>query len=150
MSDVQFFGESFALKHPDDYQWAMLEFAEVATGGVDDGTLEALAAVMTMLRAALADDDFPRFRAAARKNRAQVKRDLMPVVVAAFRQEVVDHPSGLPSDSSDGPTVTEPKSVSAPAPQGSPALVLVQELEAEGRADKAEFIVMAERARASA
>jgi hypothetical protein len=147
VSDVQFFGESFALKHPDEYQWAMLEFAEVATGGIDDGTLEALAAVMTMLRAAIADDDFPRFRSAARKNKAQVKRDLMPVVVAAFRQEVVDHPTGQPSGSSDGPTSTEQRSVSVPAPQG---LTLVQELEAEGRPDKAEFVAMAERARASA
>ena len=150
MSDVQFFGESFALKHPDEYQWAMLEFAEVATGGVDDGTLEALAAVMTMLRAAIDDDDFGRFRAAARKNKAQVKRDLMPIVVAAFRQEVADHPTGQPSDSSGGLAVTEPKSESAPVSAVTPVLSLVQELEAEGRADKAEFIVMAERARASA
>lgn len=149
MSDVEFFGERFALKHPDEYQWAMLEFAEVATGGVDDGTLEALAAVMTMLRAAIADDEFDRFRAAARKNKAQVKRDLMPVVVAAFRQEVVDRPTGLPSDSSGGQTVTEPKSDSAPVVTDSPSLTLVKELEAQGRADKAQFIVMAERARSA-
>lgn len=150
MSDIEFFGERFALKHPDDYQWAMLEFAEVATGGVDDGTLEALAAVMSMLRAAIADDDFGRFKAAARKNKAQVKRDLMPVVVAAFRQEVTDRPTGLPSDSSGGQPVTEPKSDSAPAATVSPQLSLVQELERQGRADKAEFVKLAERSRVSA
>ena len=149
MSDVEFFGERFALKHPDEYQWAMLEFAEVATGGVDDGTLEALAAVMSMLRAAIADDDFGRFRSVARKNKAQVKRDLMPVVVAAFRQEVTDRPTGLPSGSSGGQTVTAPRSDSAPDATGSPQLTLVAELEQQGRADKAEFVKMAAQARSA-
>lgn len=146
MSDVEFFGETFALRHPDDYQWAMCEFAEAATGGVDDNTLQALATVMAMLRACIAEDDWPRFRASYRRNKAQVKRDLMPVVVAAFTQQVPDRPTVRPSDSSDGPQPIERPSESAPA--SLPSLSLVQRLERQGRADKAEFLVLAGRASA--
>lgn len=143
---VGFFGESFELNDPADYEFAMVEFSEVAEA-TDGNSIAALAAVMTMLRAAIVTEDFDRFRATARKHKAQVQRDLMPVIVDAFRQPVPERPTGRSADSSAGPTVTEPRSDSMPAASGS--LTLVKELESQGRADKAEFVVMAERARSA-
>lgn len=150
MSDghsVEFFGESFGLNPPDDYQWAMLEFAEAAQAGVDGGTMEGLAAAMSMLKAAIREEQWARFRSLARKNKARFDEHLLPVIVAAFRQET-PHPTERPSDSSDGPASTPPSSEAASSsalPEG--AAKVIRKLESEGRPDMALMVLMAEEQR---
>jgi hypothetical protein len=73
---------------------------------------------MDFLRAVIHADDWERFRATAKKNRAQVARDLMPVVVAAFVQPT-DRPTSRPSDSSDGPKTTKRNSAAGSSPRSS-------------------------------
>jgi hypothetical protein len=149
VSDIEFFGAKYRLSDPEDYQWAMLEFADAATGGADAATLEGLSAIMAMLKAAIHPDDWTRFRTAARKNKARVDRDLMPVVVSAFSQEVTDRPTGRSSDSSDGPKVTPDTSAAVSSSMDEPHLRVIKRLEDEGRPDKAEMVLLAQEARSA-
>lgn len=137
MSDVEFFGERFPLNPAEDYQWELMEFAEMATGE-ELGLLEERAAVMRVLRGAITADQWERFKATARKNRAQVREHLMPVVVAAFAQPLGSRPTGLPSDSSDGQQPTPLNSA-----VDSYSQVIARE-EAAGRPDRALMVLMAQ------
>jgi hypothetical protein len=139
VSDVTFFDESFRLAPREDYEWEMIEFATAAQGGADTNFLSGTAAVFTFLKAAIVAEDWPRFRALARERKAQTARDLMPVVVRAFAQQV-DRPTGPPSASSDGPSSTPPS-----AEVDSYSRV-IERLEAEGRPDVAYMVKMAQTA----
>lgn len=151
MSDggVEFFGETFTVRDPDQYEVAMLDFADAATN-VDSETLEGLASVKRFLRAAIAEDEWSRFWNLARKNRAKVKDDLMPLVVTIF-QGNTGRPTGRSSDSSDGPEIMSESSaaVSSSVAQGAEEyLQVVARLEAEGRPDQAYMVLKAQQARA--
>jgi hypothetical protein len=67
---VEFFGETFRVRDPDEYEVAMLDFADAATN-VDSETLEGLASVKRFLRAAIVEDEWSRFWNLARKNKAK-------------------------------------------------------------------------------
>lgn len=108
MAEVEIFGESFRLvDEPSEFAW--MEFADAAES-IDSNTMPAMAAVYRLLQDAITADDWPRFRAAARKNRATTET-MMPVIFAVG-QAVTDRPTGQPSDSSVGLAATPPKSVS--------------------------------------
>jgi hypothetical protein len=140
-ADFEFFGEGFHFKPTDEYQWEMLEFADaLQNGGADGSLLSGAAAVYSLLKAAIVDDEWARFRAAAKKNHAQTERDLMPIVVRAF-QHKTERPTVRPSDSSDGPPATPENS------ERASSLRVVKRLEEQGRPDMAVMVLMAEEAR---
>ncbi len=108
MKTVDFFGETFALTD-EIPEFALMEFAEAADSG---GTVEGMDGMAAMLRLVIAivdPADEKRFRATARKNRAG-GQDLLEVIKAAF-EAATERPTGRPADSSDGPSVIEPRSV---------------------------------------
>lgn len=143
MSDIEFFGEQFAMNPSSDYEWEMMEFAAAATEGADSDLLSGAASVYGFLKAVVVPADWERFRAAAKKNKATVDRDLMPIVVAAFTQQT-ERPTSRPSDSSDGPKKTGRKSAA-----GSSSKV-IKRLEREGRPDLALMVTMADEGRLAA
>ncbi|MEI4273926.1 hypothetical protein TEK04_19570 [Klenkia sp. LSe6-5] len=132
---VQFMGETFHLRPVEDYQFEMLLFADASVGGPDSELLAASAATLRLIRAALVDGEWPRFAALASRQRAQTKRDLMPLVVAiAFPTA---RPTPPPSDSSGGRPVTPENSGDELSSR-----VIARE-EASGRPDRAQFVQMA-------
>ena len=108
MSTVEFFGETFDLQDEPN-TFALMEFAEAAST-TDDNSLEGLAAVFRLVEAAVTAEDWPRFKALARKNKAGVE-DVLPVAVAVFQAQT-GRPTVRSSDSSDGPSDTEQSSTS--------------------------------------
>jgi len=157
VSEFEFFGETFRLRPSEECEMAILDFAEHVSGkDPDSESLAGLAVVKTFLRDCVAEDDWDRFWRHARANRAQVKRDLMPVVGKVFFGGT-DRPTERPSDSSAGPADTaansEPDS-SSPVTELPPVprrLTPVQRQEALGRPDRAWVLQQAaeEEARAS-
>lgn len=146
--EVEFFGEKFRTNDPDECQWAMLEFAEAATDA-DSETLAGLASVMRFLKVAIVAEDWARFQKSARRNKAQVKRDLMPIIVAIFTGET-GRPTSRSSDSSDGPqSMTENSADGSSSPDEAPYLRVVKRLEAEGRPDQAYIVLKAQQAAAA-
>lgn len=153
MSEFVFFDATFHLRPSDECNVAMLDFAELATGGVDENSIEGLAVVKGFLRDVVVEADWAAFWRSARKNHATVRGDLMPIVVQVFTGQAA-RPTTRPSDSSDGPASTpessEPASSSPDIPPVEPVkLRAVQRLEDEGRPDKALMVQMAVDARAS-
>lgn len=138
---VDFFGERIHLAEPEDCEFALLEFAEAA-GELDTETLAGAAAILRALRASVREDDVERFVALARKNRAQVERDLLPIIVALFERRAA-RPTRRPSGSSDGPRLASGNSAA-----GSSSPVIAR-LERQGRPDLALIVDEAQRARAS-
>lgn len=140
--EVEFFGETYRVNHVEDYEWQMLEFAKAATSGADTDLLSGSAAVFDFLEAVIFADDWARFRASAKRNRAQVTRDLMPIVVAAFTQ-TTGRPTVRPSDSSGGPKHIKQKS------GGGSSSKVIRRLEKDGRPDLALMVTLAEEGRSA-
>lgn len=111
MPEVEFYGESFGLVDSPN-EFALMEFAESAES-VEENTLAALSSMFRLLKDSIVSEDWNRFRALARKNRAG-SETLMPVIFAVFEQ-TTDRPTSRPADSSVGPGTTVPSSVSQPA-----------------------------------
>ena len=137
---VEFFGETFHFAPPGTYDWELMEFASSATGGADTETLAGAAAVYRLLKAAVRDEEWQHFSAVARRNKAQVREHLMPIVVLAVTQKV-DRPTGRPSGSSAGPQL-----VPASSEVDSYAERVIAREEAAGRADRAAMVAMARNA----
>ena len=114
MAEVELRGEKFALSEDGISEIALLDFAEAASEGQDGDTLQGMASIKKLMRELIAPNDWGRFWAHARATRATVADDLMPVIKSAMEQ-MAERPTGRPSDSSDGPSNTPPKSVSTPA-----------------------------------
>lgn len=135
MSKVDFCGETFTFVD-EVGDFALMEFAESAER-VDSESLAGLAAIMRLLKAAVVEEDWPRFQATARRQRASVE-DCMKLVMQIFEEES-GRPTVRPSDSSDGPPVTAGKSVDASSLrvaqrlQGRPDLQLMVLQAAESR-----------------
>jgi hypothetical protein len=138
VAEVVFYGETFTL-HDTVGDFALMEFAEAAER-VESESLAGMAAIMRLLKSAVVDEDWPRFQATARKNRATVEA-CMEMVMRLFEQEAA-RPTGRPSDSSDGPQITKPNSA---AGSSSP----VARLEAKGRPDFALVAMRAQQARSA-
>lgn len=112
MATVTLWGQEFEL-HPDGIsEYALLEFAAAQRDveGGDANSSAGMAALFDLVLDTLAEDARRPFKVAARKNRAKAE-DLMKIVSAAA-EDAADRPTSLPSVSSDGPTLTEPKSES--------------------------------------
>jgi len=111
MSTVEFFGEQFTLSG-EISEFALLEFADAADSGGDGDSMAGMAAILRLLRECVAEDDWARFRKTARTKKAK-SDDLLTVIKAAMEAQT-EHPTGRPSDSSDGPAAIEPKSEPKP------------------------------------
>lgn len=133
---LEFLGETFHMNPGEDYQWEMMEFAGAATG-VEVNSLSGASAVYGLLKAVIVTDEWEKFRRTARAGKAQVDRDLMPLVVTAFMQRT-GRPTSPPSGSSGGRTLTPPSSEVADYSQ------VVRELEEQGRPDVAYMVKMAQ------
>lgn len=105
---VEFCGERFALAGAPS-EFAMMEFAQAAEDGQDGETMAGMASMLRLVRDVVAAEDWPRFRNAARSNRADTEA-LMAVVQSAFAV-VAERPTGRPVDSSPGPSPTPARSV---------------------------------------
>jgi hypothetical protein len=138
---VEFGGEQFVVADAIGVM-PLMRFAHVAKSGTDSSDLDGLAAMYDLIEACIAPQDWDRFQRVAIKAKADDK-DLFAVVREVMAM-VSGRPTRRPSDSSDGPATTPPKSES----EDEPTLRLVHDLEAKGRADKAEFVVMAMREKA--
>lgn len=138
MAEVVFYGEKFTFVDSVG-DFAFMEFAEAAER-VDTESLAGLAAIMRLLKAAVVPEDWPRFQAAARKNRASVEV-CMELVMTLFEEET-DRPTVRPSVSSDGPRTIEPKSE-----EGSSSVVT--RLAGQGRPDLALIAIRAQEARSA-
>jgi hypothetical protein len=137
VSDVEFKGETFRASDGIGLM-SLMRFAHVAQGGTDANDMEGLAAMYDLLEQAIAADDWDRFQRHAMKVKAQGD-DLMAVVQKVI-QALAARPTSRPSDSSGGPTVTEPKSEAGSSSQ------VVQRLEDRGRPDLALMVTMAQEA----
>lgn len=137
MSEVVFFGEPIRLADTVS-EWALMEFAEVAET-VDDASLAGMAAVMRLLKESVLAEDWLKFRALARTNKASVE-DCMPVVVAVYTTET-GRPTVRPSDSSDGPPATSTNSTDVSAGVAVAALA--------GRPDLQLMVLSAQEARSA-
>ena len=146
MSEFVFFGETFHLRPSEECQVAMLDFAELASGDVDENSLQALSVIKTFMRDVIVEQDWPAFWRSARKNHATVRDHLMPVIYQVITGETI-RPTGLPSVSSDGQTGTPessaPDSSSLDAPPPPVKLRALERLEQQGRLDKALIVQMA-------
>ena len=142
MSDVSFGGESFAAAESIGLM-ALMRFAHVARSGTDANDMAGLAAMYELLEQCIEPSDWERFQQTAMRTRA-TGDDLMRVVKDVI-QAASARPTGRSSDSSDGPTATEPNSESSEAPY----LRVVRRLEAEGRPDKAYMVELAQEAQAA-
>ena len=131
-STLEFMGETFTMNAPEDYQWEMVEFAGAATG-VEANSLAGASAVYGLLKAVVVADEWDRFRRVARAAKAQIDRDLMPLVVTAFTQRT-GHPTKPLSGSAGGRTLTPPSS------EVEQHARVVARLEAQGRPELAYMI----------
>lgn len=107
MSDLMFLGESFK-RNEDLSEFTVMEFAEALAGGVEDGTIQALAVNMAMFKESIHPDDRDRAVRLARSKRATTA-DLYTVIAEVIFKKA-DRPTGQSSDSSDGLPAIEPKS----------------------------------------
>jgi hypothetical protein len=113
---VEFYGETFAVNEKPD-EFTVMEFAEALTGGVEDGTVAALAIIMRMFKESIAVEDRDAAVQLARKNHAGSEEMFKVIYSGIF--SVTERPTEQPSDSSDGLPDTEPKSESKHAAKDS-------------------------------
>lgn len=143
MSEVELFGETFTVAE-EVSDFALMEFADAASDGEALGRMHGLAALYRVLRELVDEKDFPRFRRAAIREKADVEAliDVIGVVMRAGRavEQSTGRPTGRPSVSSDGPAATAANSTA-----GSFSPVIVR-LEQQGRPDLAQIVGMAQAA----
>lgn len=123
---VAFHGEDFEVPAAIP-QIALMRFAEVAVRGVSTMEMEGLAAMYVLLKACFPPEDWPRFEALATAQNAS-HEDLWQVVQDVLAT-VSERPTERPSDSSDGPADTSPRSEDDSSSQ------VIRQLEAKGRPD---------------
>ncbi len=83
---------------------AVLEYGEVAAQGVEAEDVAGMAAILALLRSAVEESEWPRFRATVRKHRPSVEV-LMELATAVVQRET-GRPTQRPADSSAGPSTT--------------------------------------------
>jgi hypothetical protein len=111
VSTFTYFGEefSYAEQFP---AFAYAEFCEVLSEDAASDSNAAMGAALRLAVASVAESDRKRFRVLSRKNNA--KADDWLVVFRDWTAAETEHPTGRPSDSSDGQSSTEQTSESKP------------------------------------
>lgn len=90
-----------------------VRFAKIASLGTDSSELAGMAAMYDLLKACVHPDDWHRFEEHADSTAAS--DDELWGAIRAVLREQANRPTSRPSDSSDGPSDTEPSSTSTPA-----------------------------------
>ena len=145
---VEFFGEQFAVPARMNARLRARFFRVAAEGGnTEDQMSEAAILLDKMIEQSVRPEDRKRFDDLCDREMPG-DEELMGFVVKVISASA-ERPTGRPSDSSGGPTIIEQKSVSAQELSAHPSLQLIRDLEAQGRADKAQFVKLAMQASAS-
>lgn len=139
MANVDFEGQTFELKTGPMNELVMTEFY-AATVDKDTGSEVAPGVMLALLEECITDKDFGRFRKLGRKVDGFWEK--VTVVLEARMKVAGEHPTGLASDSTDGPENTPPNSESL-----SDAKILQL---ANGRIDKYAMLKEAQAAQRSA
>jgi hypothetical protein len=139
VAEVTFCGERFELTERPS-KMALMEFASVAVTGADSESLEGLAALHNLLQECIGEAEWPRFKALAREHKSDDVA-LFGVVNSVF-EAYSEIPTTRPSDSSDGPENTSPRSEGDVFSRSKAAL------EAKGRPDLAVVVMQAQEAQA--
>jgi hypothetical protein len=112
VAEVDFEGQTFELKTGKLNGLVMMEFAAATADQSPDADVPA-DVMIALLEESIADKDWARFRKLGRKTDDFWEKAMSTVFKArvdAAAEATGDFPTGLPSDSSDGPTTTEQKS----------------------------------------
>lgn len=137
---ISFCGEDFTLVEVMGAM-AWMEYADAAQRGVDSDSMEGLALIFDLLKAAIVDEQWARFRQVARDNR--VDNDGIWAVMKDVIEVASARPTSRPSDSSDGP-----QTPSTPQRSEDDAYLRVKRrFEAEGRPSWALMAMQAHEAR---
>jgi hypothetical protein len=131
---VEFAGDSFRMGEKIALM-ALMRFAKVAKSGTDADSLDGLTSMYELLEQCLHAEDWERFQQKAVEVKAD--GDELMQVVSDVIATLSGRPTSRPSGSSDGPTVTKPKS------EDDSYLRVVKRLEDEGRPDQAYMVQMA-------
>lgn len=136
MAEITYKGEKFELPaQPPTI--ALMEYAATAVA-YPDGSLVGLAALYSLLEECIGEENWPRFKELARQESEE--DDLFEVVKDVYAAHA-ERPTSRPSDSSDGPDSTAPKSADVSS------LPVKERYEAEGRPAWALQVVQAQEAR---
>ncbi len=104
---AEFLGQTFVP--PDSFNWRRVtKMARAAQGGGDTAEMTSLAAMDSVVDACLRKEDVDRFDELCDEH--GVSPDDLMKFVADTIVEVSERPTSRPSDSSGGPTATEPSS----------------------------------------
>lgn len=128
---VEFLGDQFRVAERVS-SLAVMHFAKVANSGVDTLDLAGLAAMYDLLEQCIHPDDWSTFEAHCNRHRADGEQ-LFDLVQRMFLV-LAARPTGRPSDSSAGPRTIEPSST---ADSSSPAIAVIERLNAQQRPDLA-------------
>lgn len=128
MAEVEFHGEMFPLAERVS-SLAIMRFARAVANGADTETMQGMAALYDVLQQMLDAEEWARFERHADAVRADTD-DLLDFAGDAL-VALSARPTSRPSDSSAGPTTTEPSSTG-----GSSSRVIAR-FEADGRPDLA-------------
>lgn len=104
---VPFCGEEFQLSDSIGLM-PLLKFAKVTKSGLDSSDLEGMVAIYDMLEQCFVPEEWDRFQDVATKKRASAEALL--AVIRKAGEVISSHPTGQPSDSSDGPQTTSTSS----------------------------------------
>jgi hypothetical protein len=115
----------------------LADFGEVAMGGAAAEGMEGVAAIKDLMRDCILPEEFADFWRAVRAARLPMET-LMSEVVVKVIQVASERPTGRPSDSSAGPTTTQPRS----EPDSSSRVIA--RLEENGRPDLALVVAQAQ------
>lgn len=110
-------------------QMALMDFGRIAVTDVDANAIEGLAALHDVYESLLTEEDWPRFKALAKKER--VSGDELNELLRLLMEAMSGRPTSRPSDSSDGPSPTGENSkgdFSSPEARKRLGLVPVNEL----------------------
>lgn len=108
MASISRWGQDFELAEKVGLL-PLIKFARIAKAGVDADDMEGLVAQGELLEQCFTDEAWTRFETVATTNRADGE-ELMTVVSEAI-ELISQRPTQESSDSSDGPTTTQPSSV---------------------------------------
>ena len=117
MSTFTYFGEEFT--YADEFPvFEFAEFQEALADDEDSNSGRATGVALRLAVASVAPQDRGRFRKVSRAKRAKVEDWL--AVFRDWTAEESERPTGQPTDSSDGPSVTEQPSAPEPVASVTP------------------------------
>lgn len=145
MSEVDLFGEKFAVSGEEIPKFLIAELALAIADQPDTGSMPVDTALMRILKVCIRSQDWSRFRKAASAASADGEAliEVIGAVTKARRavEDVTGRPTERPSDSSGGSPSTVARST-----DGSSSPVIAR-LEGKGRPDLALMVTQAQEAR---